>query len=207
MVFPVFGCDFQERLRLGDSSVVHQHVNPAQLAHRARDELLHLTIIAHVCPGEERFASKLFDFVRSRLRRVFVDVGDADIRALASKAERYFLADTASRASHQYDLILKLHGITSAPRCAAVWEKLAGVGGNRNFPSILPLAVFIGPSNAATQLCAQSAGCGGWAGRRRSDVWRFMGMESRFGSTATSRELNFLCLAARFEVVKMPDGN
>jgi hypothetical protein len=47
------------------------------------------------------------------LSRFLVDVGEADVGTLARKAERYLLADAASRSANQDGLILKVHDSTS----------------------------------------------------------------------------------------------
>ena len=70
-------------------------------------------VVAHVGAAEEDPASELANFIGGRRSRFLVDVGEADIGALAGKAERYLLADSASRSAHQYDLILELHDSTS----------------------------------------------------------------------------------------------
>jgi hypothetical protein len=99
----------KKRLRLGDPGVVDEHVDSAELAHRTGDELLDLIVVTHVGAAEEDAASELADFVGRRLSRFLVDVGEADIGTLARKAERYLLADAASRSAHQDGLILKVH--------------------------------------------------------------------------------------------------
>src|SRR5208282_631567 len=120
MGFPVLACDLQERLRLGDAGVVDQHVDSAQLARRTSDELLDLVVVTHVGAAEEDTASELFDLTGRGLGRFLVDLGEADIGALARKAQRYLLADSASRSAHQYNLILKRHDSTSVLELPAV---------------------------------------------------------------------------------------
>src|SRR6266481_8998820 len=100
MVFPVLACNLQEWLRLGDAGVVDQHVDSAQLAHRTRDELLDLVVVTHVGAAEENAAPELFDLIGRGRGRFLVDLGEANIGALARKAERYLLADSASRSAH-----------------------------------------------------------------------------------------------------------
>jgi hypothetical protein len=51
--------------------------------HRTSDELLDLTVITHVGAAEESAAPELFDLRRRCLRGFLVDLGKADIGALA----------------------------------------------------------------------------------------------------------------------------
>src|SRR5258708_7453673 len=85
---------------------------------------LDLVVVTHVGAAEEDAASELANFIGCRLTRFLVDVGEADIATLARKAERYLLADAASRPAHQYDLIVKVHDSTSCTRgLPAAWAK------------------------------------------------------------------------------------
>src|ERR1700722_12948199 len=103
VIFPVLAGDLQERLWLRNSGIVVEHVDPTQLAHRSRDEALHLIVVPHVGAAEENAAPQLFDFVGCCLRGFLVDVSESNIGTLARKAERNLLADSASCSAHQYD--------------------------------------------------------------------------------------------------------
>src|SRR5690606_8057103 len=72
------------------AGVQHEDVEPAQLAHGARDELRALILAAHVARHPDRDAARLFDPVRGLLRVVLLlgEVGDGHIGALPRVGDR-----------------------------------------------------------------------------------------------------------------------
>ena len=82
---------------------VEQAVEPAELAHRSREEQVEARIVAHVHRDPDRAARELRHHRRrDPLRRWSVQVGHDHVRALLDVRMRRRLADPASAAHHDH---------------------------------------------------------------------------------------------------------
>jgi hypothetical protein len=94
----------REEVRTG---VVHQDVEPSQLAHDAVDQRLQLVHPAQVSLGGERPASELLDLARDALQVGELAAGERHVGARLREHARRGLADAPAGPRDQRDLSLQ----------------------------------------------------------------------------------------------------
>ena len=107
---PVLELQVGDRVDMLDAGVADQHVDAAQFGHGLGDPGLDRGLVGHVHGDRDRPVAGRLELVGGRLGALQVEVGDADLGALAGVLEGDLLADAAGRTGDDGDFVLEAHG-------------------------------------------------------------------------------------------------
>ena len=103
--FPVGVAEILDRIDDLDAGIGNEDVDAAEILHGFLDAGFDGLFVRHIHDDGGRFHAALADLFGGGVRRVLVDVGDGDMRAVVGVHLRDALADAAGRAGHERDLV------------------------------------------------------------------------------------------------------
>src|SRR5579875_1089705 len=107
---PVVEGELVERIDVLDAGIAHQHVDAAIGLDQGGDGAVDLGFLRHIHAQPRRLPAGLADLARDHVRGVEVEIGDAELCALARESERDLAPDPAGGTGDDGNLVLHAHG-------------------------------------------------------------------------------------------------